>query len=197
MVRVILILLVLLILQVRGGLSLAHDHPAGDGSYRQREDRKAQQVDHDRKKGKGEKGEEGNEATGQGAAWLLVSANVTIVLSILIKKSSPLLPVSPRTTILLKTFNQAQKRYLMRLHDVLNPMALCAAFFHFLLSSCRSSSLPEWGLIGVTMLVLLGLVLKFKIAPVWMRRVVYRLHTSPVTFSTVILLLVVGHLISD
>jgi len=33
MVRVFLILLVLLILQAYGGLSLAHNHPAGDGSY--------------------------------------------------------------------------------------------------------------------------------------------------------------------
>jgi len=118
MVCVFLILLVLLILHVHGGLSLAHNHPAEDGSYRQRENRKAQQVDHDRKEGKGEKAEEGNEATGVGSHWD---------------------------------------------ND--------AGFF--------------------------GLVLKFKIAPVWMRRVVYRLHTNPATFSTVILLLVVGHLIYD
>jgi hypothetical protein len=69
MVHVFLISLVLVILQVHGGLSPAHDHPAGDGSYRQREDRKAQQVDHDRKEGKGEKAEEGNEATGVGSHW--------------------------------------------------------------------------------------------------------------------------------
>jgi len=69
MVCVFLILLVLLILHVHGGLSLAHDHPAEDGSYRQRENRKAQQVDHDRKEGKGEKAEEGNEDTGVGSHW--------------------------------------------------------------------------------------------------------------------------------
>jgi len=61
----------------------------------------------------------------------------------------------------------------------------------------KEMKLPEWGLIGITMLVFFGLVLKFKIAPVRMRRVVYRLHTNPATFSKVILLLVVGHLISD
>jgi hypothetical protein len=47
------------------------------------------------------------------------------------------------------------------------------------------------------MMVALGLVLKFKIAPGWVRRVVHRLHTSPVTFSMMILLVVVGHLVSD
>jgi len=49
----------------------------------------------------------------------------------------------------------------------------------------------------VTMMVALGLVLKFKVAPGWVRRVVYRLHTTPATSSMMILLLVVGHLVSD
>jgi len=37
----------------------------------------------------------------------------------------------------------------------------------------------------------------FKVTPKWIRRFVYRLHTSPAAFSALILLLVVGHLIVD
>jgi hypothetical protein len=43
----------------------------------------------------------------------------------------------------------------------------------------------------------LGIVLKFKVASGWMRRVVYRLHTTPIVFSVAILLLVIGHSIAD
>lgn len=93
--------------------------------------------------------------------------------------------------------NKFQKKYLMRFHYFLNPIALCVAFLHFLLSSCRSSPLPEWGLVLVTMVVFLGLILKFKVSPKWMRKIVYRFHTSLAAFSAVILVLVVGHLLVD
>jgi hypothetical protein len=197
MVRIFLISLVLLILHVQGGLSLAHDNPAKDGAYRQHENRKAQPEDHDHKEGKGKKDVHGNETTGQLAAWLLVSANLTVVFSLLSKGANRFLPLTLQKKTLLKRFNQAQKKYLMRFHYVLNPMALCAGLFHFLLASGRSSSLLVWGLTGVTMLVFSGLVLKFKLVPASMRRFVYRFHTVPPTLSTVILLLLVGHLISD
>ncbi len=59
------------------------------------------------------------------------------------------------------------------------------------------SPLPEWGLIFVTMMVFLGLMVKFKVTPKWIRRFVYRLHTGLATFSIMIILLVVGHLIVD
>jgi hypothetical protein len=122
---------------------------------------------------------------------------LTVVFSILTKGATRFLSLAPAKKTSLKAFNQFQKKYLMRFHYILNPLALCAALFHFLLSSCRSSPLPEWGLILLMMTVGLGLVLKFKVAPAWMRRMVYRLHTTPATFSVTMLLLVVGHLIAE
>jgi uncharacterized membrane protein YidH (DUF202 family) len=49
----------------------------------------------------------------------------------------------------------------------------------------------------VTMVVVLGLVLRFKASPKWMRKGVYRFHTSSAAFSAVILVLIVGHLMVD
>ena len=197
MVRIIFISLALLILQVPPSLLLADDHKTGNKHQNQHEIREEHNNHDDHSGGQVEKDAKGNEVTGQIAAWLLVSANLTVVFSIITKGANRLFPLKPQTKSLIKAFNQLQKKYLMRFHYVLNLLALCIAFFHFLLSSCRSSPLPEWGLLLVTMLVALGLVLKFKVAPGWMRRVVYRLHTTPATSSMMILLLVVGHLVSD
>ncbi len=96
--------------------------------------------------------------------------------SILMKGASRYFHLEPETKSSIKRFNQLKKKYLIRFHYVINPLALCIAIFHFLLSSCRKSSLPEWGLIFVTMMIFLGLMEKFKI---------------------MIILLVVGHLIVD
>jgi hypothetical protein len=197
MVRIILTLLVLLILQVPPSSLLADDHKTGGRPYTQHEIRK-EHHDYDDHKGRQvKKDAEGNEITGQIAAWLLVSANLTVVFSIITKGVSRFLPLSPQTKNSIKAFNQFQKKYLMRFHYVLNPIALCVAFFHFLLSSCRSSPLPEWGLVLVTAMVVLGLMLKFRASPKSMRRGVYRFHTSSAAFSAVILVLVVGHLVVD
>jgi hypothetical protein len=151
--------------------------------------------DHDRRRIR--KDDEGDETTGQTAAWLLVTANLTITFSILIKGANRFLPLNPQTKSSFKRFNQLQKKHLMRFHYILNPVALGAAFFHFLLSSCRSSTLPEWGLIVVTVIVSLGLILKFKLSPKGMRKSVYGLHTTSASFLIMILLLVVGHLLVD
>jgi hypothetical protein len=197
MVRIIFISLAFLILQVPPNLLLADDHKTGNKHQNQREIREEHNNHDDHNGGQVEKGAEGNEATGQIAAWLLVSANLTVLFSIITKGANRFFPLQPKTKSSIKTLNQFQKKYLMRFHFLLNPVALCLAFFHFLLSSCRTPPLPEWGLLLVTMMVALGLVLKFKVAPGWMRRGVYRLHTTPATSLIMILLLVVGHLVSD
>jgi hypothetical protein len=62
-------------------------------------------------------------------------------------------PLEPEIKRSIKKFNQLQKKHLMRFHYVLNPVALGMACFHFLLSSCQSSSMAEWGLIMVSLMV--------------------------------------------
>ena len=193
----ILVPLMLSIFQVVPELAMADDHKTNKKHYRRYENSKERHDydDHNRRQVK--KDDEGNETTGQTAAWLLAAANLTVAFSILMKGASRFLPLDPQTKSSFKSFNQLQKKHLMRFHYVLNPVALGIAFFHFLLSSCRSSPLPEWGLILVTMMVFLGLILKFKVSPKGMRKSVYRLHTTSASFLIMILLLVVGHLIVD
>ena len=173
-------------------LSLAGDHEKGHSDSRQYEIRKG----HDGKR-EGKKDDKGNEFTGQLALWLLVAANLNAAISIISKSANRFLPLGLKTKSLINRYNQLYKKYLMRFHYVLNPLGFCIAFFHFLLSSCRSSPFPELGLLLMTLIVGLGLILKFRVSPKWMRRFVYRLHTSSATFSALILVLAIGHLIVD
>ena len=191
------VFLIISMFQVIPDLVIADDHKTNKKHYKRYENSKEHfnYDDHNRRRIK--KDDEGNEATGQTAAWLLVAANLTIAVSILMKGASRFLPLDPQTISSFKSFNQLQKKHLMRFHYVLNPVALGIAFFHFLLSSCRSSSLPEWGLIMVAVMVFLGLILKFKLSPTRMRKSVYRLHTASASFLIMIFLLVVGHLLVD
>jgi hypothetical protein len=191
------VLLILSIVRLSPDLVIADDHKTNKKDYKLHENNREHHDDDDHKRRRVKKDGEGNETTGQTAAWLLVAANLTIALSILIKGGSRFLPLNSQIKDSMKRFNQLQKKHLMRFHYVLNPIALCVAFFHFLLSSCRPSPFPEWGLILVTMMVFFGLILKFKVSPKGMRKFVYRLHTTPAIFLIMILLLVVGHQIVD
>jgi hypothetical protein len=191
------VLLILSIVRLSPDLVIADDHKTNKKDYKLYENNREHHDDDDHKRRRVKKDGEGNETTGQTAAWLLVAANLTIALSILIKGGSRFLPLNSQIKDSMKRFNQLQKKHLMRFHYVLNPIALCVAFFHFLLSSCRPSPFPEWGLILVTMMVFFGLILKFKVSPKGMRKFVYRLHTTPAIFLIMILLLVVGHQIVD
>ena len=175
----------------------ANDHKRRESRYERYESRKELYDYNDLQRRQVEKADEGNEVTGQTAAWLLVAANLTVALSILVKGVTRYFPLETETISAIKKFNQLQKKHLMRFHYVLNPLALCIAIFHFLLSSCRKSFLPEWGLILMFLMVVLGLMLKFKASPKRIQRFVYRLHTGLATFSIMIILLIVGHLIVD
>jgi len=191
----VLVVLILLVFPVWPKAMAGNDHKRSE-SHLNRYERGIENHDYeDQKRPRLKRRDGGNELTGQTAAWLLVAANLTVALSMLMKGASRYLRLRPETKDAIKRFNQSQKKHLMRFHYVLNPSALGIAGLHFLLSSCRKSSLPEWGLLFVTMMVFLGLMVKFKVAPKWMGRFIYRLHTSPLVFAALILVLVVGHLI--
>ena len=193
----IIISLMLFVFNVWPSLLAADDNKRPETHYKRYNNSKEHYDYNDHNRRRVKKGDEGNETTGQTAVWLLVTANLTIAISTLIKGANRFLPLDPQTKSSFKSFNQLQKKHLMRFHYVLNPVALGAAFFHFLLSSCRSSNLPEWGLIVVTVMVSLGLILKFKLSPKGMRKSVYRLHTTSAFFLIMILLLMLGYLNVD
>jgi hypothetical protein len=142
-------------------------------------------------------GDKGNEFTGQAAGWMFAAANLPVVLSLLLKGAIHFVPLAPQSKDRIKRFNQYQKKHLMHFHYFLNPLAAIMAVAHFSLSACRSSSLPDWGLAGAASLVLLGMAIKFKLAPVNLRKTVYRIHTSPLSVGLVATVLLVGHSIVD
>ena len=196
-VFLVLIPLTLFDLQFSSGVVAADDHKKRENGDKRYESREERYDSRDRKGRQVEKEDDGNEVTGETAAWLLVAANFTVVLSILVKSLSRYFSFEPKTISSIKRFNQLQKRHLMRFHYILNPVALGVAGIHFSLSSCRSSPLPEWGLICLAVMVFLGFTVKLRLAPKRIQRFVYRLHTGLAAISVIIVLLVAGHMIVD
>lgn len=141
--------------------------------------------------------DEGSETAGQMAAWLLVAANLPVVLSLLIKWTNKFVPMGNEYRDALVRLNRLQKKHLMRLHYYINPLVLGIALWHWLSSRCRSTALPEWGLAVMFVLIALGLIMKFKLCPKQLRKSLYRLHTQPLVFLAMVMVLTIGHLIVD
>ena len=141
--------------------------------------------------------DEGNETAGQMAAWLLVAANLPVVLSVLIKWTNKVAPIGNKLKDALARLNRFQKKHLMRLHYLINPLVLGIALWHWLSSRCRSTVLPEWGFVMMAALIVLGLVVKYRLCPKPLRKSVYRIHTQPLVFIAMVMVLTIGHLIVD
>jgi hypothetical protein len=140
---------------------------------------------------------EGNEATGQTAAWLFLAANLKILMNFLIKGVVRFLPARSEMRTGLEAFNRRQNKFLRPWHFYLNLLAWGAALLHFFLSTCPSPRLPEWGLLGATLMVFMGLLLKIKGTPKRVRKIVYACHTHPLVFSSLAALVLAGHLMMD
>lgn len=145
----------------------------------------------------GGKRDEGNDTTGEIAAWGLAAVNLTVALSVAIKGIRRFVPLTPTVKNALGRFNSHQKKYLMQFHYLLNPLILGVAVTHWTLSRCRTTSLPEWGLLLMCCIALLGILIKLKLCAGTLLQKVYKIHTQPALFIGVIALLVMGHLIVD
>ena len=139
----------------------------------------------------------GNETTGEIAAWMIGVANFPVALSIILKTIGKMIPGRQNVKDMLVKFNRHQKKYLMKLHFWLNPVALGIALTHFSLSTCRTTALPEWGFGVMLAIVLLGLMMKFKLSPASMRQNVFKFHTSPILLIAAVSILLIGHSIAD
>jgi len=168
--------------------SIADDHPKDCGHSEREDQHPVPFLDRDN---------EGNETAGQIAAWLLAGANLTIAMSILIRWINLFAPLGANWKSSLSNFNRFQKRHLMFLHYSLNPAILGIVLWHWLTSICKSSALPEMGLVMMVILMSLGIALKFKLCPTNLRKSVYQIHTHPVFFLVIIFALVIGHTIVD
>lgn len=185
-----------LILCFLAGSAVADDHSHENG----RELFKAAHADSHLKEltkhlGNGE--DKGNETTGEIAAWLGAAVNLSVIISLLIKGLGRFAPLSDELKGSLKHFNAFQKKHLMPFHYFLNPVVIGIAFLHWLLSRCRSSAMPEWGLFLMVAIGLLGLAIKLRWVPRDWLKTIYRLHTHPLGTITLITLLFVGHSIVD
>jgi hypothetical protein len=140
---------------------------------------------------------EGNETAGQMAAWLLLVANLPVALSLLIKGTNRFAPLRAELKKTLANLNRVQKKALMWLHYYLNPAILGIALWHWLSSHCKSSALPELGLMVMVIVIALGVLIKFKLCPKAFRKYAYQIHTQPLVFLAMFMVLTVGHLIVD
>jgi hypothetical protein len=144
------------------------------------------------------KNEDKNEVTGQTAAWMLAAANLNVLISLLIR-GTRFAALPAQINDRLKRFNQIQKKFLLPVHYVLNPLALGMAFIHFLsaTSACRASGLPEWGLVLMALITGIGIMVKFKVFPKNLRKSTYRIHTNPIPITLLLAILLIGHAVVD
>lgn len=188
--RIILVLLIIFFLAPIAG-TMADDHSRSGKHFQERFEHKSGIS------GSHGRGDHGNETTGQLAIWLLAAANLTVITSVLIKGANKLLPMREETKKWLTEINLAQKKYLSKLHYVLNPGILAVAILHWSLSRCGSTPLPEWGIVSMLVLAGLGILIKFRLAPPKLTRTLYKLHTHPGVIGSIALLLLAGHLAMD
>jgi len=140
------------------------------------------------------KGDRGDEFTGESAAWIFAAANLPALFSLLVMGIIHNRAISGNLKDRLKRLNQAQKRYLMPFHYILNLLALIVACIHFSLSHCRSTSLPEWSLAVMALLAITGVLIKFKLSPRSMRSSLYQIHTNPLAVGLLVAILLAGHI---
>lgn len=140
---------------------------------------------------------EGNETAGQIAAWLLLVANAPVAFSLLVKLTTKYAPMGGPFKEELKRFNSFQKKYLMILHYYINLAVLCIVTWHWVTSRCKSSALPELGVITMIIIISCGVLIKFKMCPRVLRKSIYKIHTQPVLFLSLAMVLIIGHLVVD
>jgi hypothetical protein len=170
---------------------LADGSANGSTEFKGHESREGYYLDgSDFPEGAGDK--KGNEATGMIAAILLIAANVTVLLSLILKGVKRFFPLNAAATNSISGFNNAQKKYLRKLHYILNPIAICIAVVHFHLSTCHTI-LPDLALLLFIVVGGLGIISKYKLSPNSMLKTVYGLHCSSIIFIGLILILAIGH----
>lgn len=151
---------------------------------------------HEMRHGGGRPDHKGGEL-GSLAALLFGIANLPVVLSISMKALARLLPDRTSIKESITQLNLRQKKHLMKLHYWVNPFALGIAIAHFWSSECRSTAMPELGMGAMLIVSILGLIMILKLSPPATRRIIFRLHTSPIMTILVFSFLLIGHSVID
>jgi len=144
-----------------------------------------------KKKGKG------NETSGIISVILLILANFSVILSLLLKLIQKFLKNNKSWYISLVKFNIRQKKIFKSFHYYLNPIAIFSALIHYYLSSCQPIMFPQYAFYLMLMLTVSGLIIKFYGKHFKFVKKVQMLHTHPFGISVFVLLLLLGHLFMD
>jgi hypothetical protein len=119
------------------------------------------------------------------------------VFSIPVKTLGGLLLDKMRIKERIKQGNVFPKKYPIRLHYWVDPLAFGVAIVHFISSECRSTVMPALGLGAMLSVLVLGFRMTLGLSPPFMRKLIFRLHTNPITTIAVFSFLLIGHLIME
>ncbi len=142
--------------------------------------------------GRAGRGDHGNEATGQAAAWLFAVGNIPVAGTVILRRFALRRAAGGVKKKAVEWYAWFRKD-LMPFHYILNSMAILTALIHLKLSWCRSTSLPEWALFLIFLVGLMGLSMKFGLIPKPLLRSVRWVHTNAILVAAVFGLLFLGH----
>lgn len=137
-------------------------------------------------------GDHGHEATGHAAACLFAVGNIPVAGTLVLRRLV-LRKITAESKKRAGEWYAWLKKDLMPFHYVLNAIAILTALIHLKLSWCRSTPLPEWALLLVFLVALMGFLMKFRLLPRPLLRPVRWLHTNPLLVAAVFGLLFLGH----
>jgi hypothetical protein len=139
----------------------------------------------------------GNDFTGVATALLFGAAMFPVVVDLISRAIIRHVPVEERVKGFIRRINSIQRKYLMPLHTYLSIIALGLGILHLILSSCAANPLPELGLILSGILVVTGLLFKWKAVPSKFRKYLYKFHTSLIVSGVLLAILFAGHAVMD
>jgi hypothetical protein len=139
----------------------------------------------------------GNEFTGEATAWLFGASSIPVGVDLISKTVIRYVPIGGTAKNFLRHINNLQRKYLMPLHTWLSIAALGLGILHLTLSSCIANPLPELALILSGILVITGLLFKWKAVPAIFRKALYKFHTSLIVTGVLLAILFTGHAVMD
>ncbi len=139
----------------------------------------------------------GDEFTGEVTAWLFGVSSVPVGVDLISKTATRYLPLGERVNTFVRRLNTTQRKYLMPFHTYLSILALGLGLLHLSLSTCAANPLPELSLILCGVLVLTGLLFKWKAIPATFRRALYQSHTSLIVTGFLLVILFTGHAVMN
>jgi hypothetical protein len=139
----------------------------------------------------------GNDTTGQAAAWFAGIGALPVAMDLVTRRVILQAPWNAINKARIGQFIKASRKFLMPFHTYLSILALTLGITHLFLSSCAGNPFPEMGLILMGILMITGLVFKFKLGPAVFRKWVYKFHASLIVSGILVTILLVGHTLMD